>query len=194
MEKVILIKYGELTTKKANRNLFVNTLYKNICDKLKDYEVKISKNRVRMFIRTNEDENIIVNKLQEVFGIHSIVVCYVVNNNIDTIKQSVLEVVSNIKFKTFKVETKRSNKNFEFSSMEFNNIIGSLILKNIDNIRVDVHNPDYILKLEIREDNTYIYTKEIAGLGGYPTKVAGRGLLMLSGGIDSPVAGFLAMK
>ncbi len=194
MEKIILIKYGELTTKKANRNLFINTLYQNIKEKLKDFDVKITKNRVRMFISTSSDENVIVNKLKEVFGIHSIVVAYVVNNNIDDIKNSVLEVVKNIKFNTFKVETKRSNKSFAIHSMEFNNIIGSLILKNFDNVRVDVHNPDYVLKLEIRENNTYIYSKEINGLGGFPNKVAGKGLLMLSGGIDSPVSGYLAMK
>lgn len=194
MEKVILIKYGELTTKKANRNLFINTLYKNICEKLKEYDVEIRKNRVRMFIKTKEDESAIVNKLQEVFGIHSIVIAYVANNNIDDIKNMVLQVIECIDFKTFKVETKRSDKRFPIPSMEFNNVIGSLVLKNKKNVSVDVHNPEYNLKIEIREDNAYIYSKEYKGLGGYPISVAGKGLLMLSGGIDSPVAGYLAMK
>lgn len=194
MEKIILIKYGELTTKKANRNLFINLLYKNICDKLKDDDVEIIKNRVRMFIKTNGNEEDIVKKLQEVFGIYGIVIAYVVNTNVDDIKNGVLDVVKNIDFKTFKVDTKRSDKRFPIPSMEFNNIIGSLVLKNKDNIKVDVHDPEYCLKIEIREDNTYIYCKEYDGLGGYPNKIAGKGLLMLSGGIDSPVAGFEAIK
>ena len=196
MKKIILIKYGELTTKKANRNLFINTLYMNIKGVLKDYDVKIDKNRVRMFIEPNKDNEfeIIVNKLSKVFGIHGIVIAYECDNNIDTIKSNVLEIAKSVNFKTFKVDTKRSNKKFPIQSTEFNNVIGGLLLKNIDNIKVDVHNPDYMLRLEIREKNTYIYGREIKGAGGYPVGVAGKGILMLSGGIDSPVAGYLAMK
>ncbi len=196
MKKIILIKYGELTTKKANRNLFINTLYQNIKEALKDDEVRIEKNRVRMFIEPISDTNFdaITSKLTKIFGIHSIVIAYQTDNNIDNMKANILEVVKGISFKTFKVETKRSNKKFAIPSMEFNNIIGGLLLKNIPDISVDVHNPDYTLKVEIRENNTYIYGKEIKGAGGYPVGVAGKGLLMLSGGIDSPVAGYLAMK
>lgn len=194
MDKIILIKYGELTTKKANRNLFIDLLYRNIKEKLKDEEVEIIKNRVRMFIKVKNNEEKIVEKLKEVFGIHGIVIAYVVNTNTEEIKRSILEIIKDINFKTFKVETKRSDKSFPIHSMEFNNIIGGLILKNKDNIKVDVHNPEYNLKIEIREDYTYIYYKEYEGLGGYPNKIAGKGLLMLSGGIDSPVAGFQAIK
>jgi len=194
MEKTILIKYGELTTKKNNRNLFINLLYENIKNKLKDYNVKIVKNRVRMFIETEDNIDEIVDILSNIFGIHGIVVAYKVKTNIDDIKSNVLEIAKEIEFNTFKVETKRSDKTFPIPSMEFNNVIGGLILKNIPNVKVDVHNPDYELKIEIREDYTYIYTKEIKGAGGYPVGVAGKGLLMLSGGIDSPVAGYLAMK
>ena len=194
MDKMILIKYGELTTKKANRNLFISHLYKDIKDKLKDYSINIIKDNSRMYIETNDDIESITNILTKVFGIHSIVIAYKVNTNTDIIKEKVLEVVRNINFKTFKVDTKRSYKEFPYTSMEFNNVIGGLILKNIPNISVDVHNPEYTLKLEIRNDYTYIYTKEIMGAGGYPDGVAGKGLLMLSGGIDSPVSGYLAMK
>ena len=194
MDKIILIKYGELTTKKNNRNLFINLLYENVKNKLKNYNVKIIKNRVRMFIETDDNIDEIVDILSNIFGIHSIVVAYKVDNNIDSIKSNVLDIVKNISFKTFKVETKRSDKRFPIPSMEFNNVIGGLFLKNISNVKVDVHNPEYELKIEIREDYAYIYTKEIKGAGGYPVGVAGKGLLMLSGGIDSPVAGYLAMK
>ena len=196
MKKIILIKFGELTTKKSNRMTFVNLLENNIKVMLKNYEIKIIKNRVRMFIEVINDTDfeIIVEKLKKVFGIHSIVICYEVDTNIDTIKNNCLNISKDINFKTFKVETKRSNKQFPISSMEFNNIIGGLLLKNIQNIKVDVHNPEYILKIEIRDSKTYIYSKEIAGIGGYPVGVQGKGLLMLSGGIDSPVAGYMAMK
>ena len=194
MDKIILIKYGELTTKKANRNLFINILCDNVKAALKNYHVNIIKNRVRMFIETDDNINEIVDILKDIFGIHSIVVAYKVNTNTDIIKEKVLEVVKEIDFNTFKVDTRRTDKNFNIPSMEFNNIIGGLILKNIPNKKVDVHNPDYTLKIEIRHDYTYIYSKEINGAGGYPVSVAGKGLLMLSGGIDSPVAGYMAMK
>ncbi len=196
MEKIILIKYGELTTKKQNRKQFIDILANNIKNALKDESIKLTRNRVRMFIEVDDKNRIpiVIAKLKKIFGIHSIVLAYKSNNNIEQLENNILNVVKNISFKTFKVETKRSNKNFPISSMEFNQKIGGLILKNIPNIHVDVHNPDYILKIEIRESDTYIYGEEYEGSGGYPVGVAGKGLLMLSGGIDSPVAGYLAMK
>lgn len=195
MEKIILIKYGELTTKKDNRSLFINRIYENMKLALANYNVKITKNRVRMFIEVgNENIDEITNIVKNIFGIHSIVIAYKVQTNIETIYQSVLEITSNVTFDTFKVETDRADKSFPISSMDFSRQVGGLILKNIPNKKVDVHNPDYLLKIEIREDYTYIYSKEIKALGGYPVGVAGKGLLMLSGGIDSPVAGYMAMK
>lgn len=194
MMKVILIKYGELTTKGDNRKYFINVLYDNIRKALEGYNVNIIKNRVRMFIETEDNIDEIVDILKNIFGIHSIVVASRVNTNITEIEDNVLEVARGIKFNTFKVETDRADKSFPIQSMDFSRRIGALILKNIPNISVDVHNPDYLLKIEIREDYTYIYHKEVKASGGYPVGVAGRGLLMLSGGIDSPVAGYLAMK
>lgn len=194
MQKLILIKYGELTTKKANRLLFIKHLENDIKTKLKGYNINIIKDTSRMFIEVDNNFEEVISILKKVFGIHEIVIAYKVKTDVDTIKESVLEVVSKIPFRTFKVETKRSYKEFPYTSMEFNNVIGSLILRSIDNISVDVHNPEYELKIEIRNDYTYIYDREIKGSGGYPSKVAGKGLLMLSGGIDSPVSGYLAMK
>lgn len=194
MQKLILIKYGELTTKKANRLLFIKHLENDIKTKLKGYNINIIKDNSRMFIEVDNNFEEVISILKKVFGIHEIVIAYKVKTDVDTIKESVLEVVSKIPFRTFKVETKRSYKEFPYTSMEFNNVIGSLILRSIDNISVDVHNPEYELKIEIRNDYTYIYDREIKGSGGYPSKVAGKGLLMLSGGIDSPVSGYLAMK
>lgn len=186
MEKLILIKYGELTTKKGNRNQFINRLSENI-----KVDGKIIKKRDRMYIIPNNFDDTI-NKLKKVFGLQGIVVAYKVNTNTDDIKSGVLEILKNENFKTFKVETKRANKKFEIKSMDFNNVIGGFVLKNFDS-KVDVHNPDIIIHIEIRED-TYIYTNEIKGSGGYPVGIQGKGILMLSGGIDSPVAGYLALK
>ncbi len=191
MQELIMIKYGELTTKKANRKFFVNTLSDNIKRLLKDENIKITQNNVRMFIEC-EDAKKISQKLKKIFGIYSIVIAYKVNTNIEDITQKFLEIIDYNK-KTFKVTTKRADKSFEIPSMEFSSIIGGKILKNT-NLKVDVKNPEITLNIEIRKDATYIYTDEEKGAGGYPVGVQGKGLLMLSGGIDSPVAGYLTLK
>ena len=192
MKKMILIKYGELTTKKGNRKLFIKLLVNNINSILKGMNYRINYDRVRMYIES-EDIDSVISKLKNVFGIHSIVKCYKVNTNTDDIKDSIIPILKDIKFDTFKVETNRADKSFPIPSMEFSRLIGGHILKNID-CKVDVHNPDLLVRIEIRSDATYIYSDEIKGLGGYPVGVQGTGLLMLSGGIDSPVAGYLALK
>lgn len=194
MKQLILIKYGELTTKKGNRNLFINVLKNNIKKNLKDYEISIRKDYSRMYLEVDEiylDD--ITKKLQKVFGIHGIVICYRVNNNVEEIKNKALNLLNNSLYRTFKVQTKRADKTFPIRSMEFNNIIGGFILKNT-NFKVDVHQPDVILNIEIRPEGTFLYTNEIKGLGGYPVGIQGKGLLMLSGGIDSPISGYLALK
>ena len=194
MEKMILIKYGELTTKKDNRKVFIKKLADNINKLLKNYPIKMKYDRVRMYIEVdNTYLDDVVSKLTKIFGIHSIVICHKTGKDIESIKEKVLEVLNKEKFNTFKVETKRADKTFAIPSMEFNNVIGGHVLKNIK-CHVDVHNPDITLHIEIREDATYIYTNEIKASGGYPVGIQGKGLLMLSGGIDSPVAGYLALK
>ena len=192
MENLILVKYGELTTKKANRNTFTKLLASNIKKVLIGEEFNIKFDRVRMYIECN-NVNSVVDKLKKVFGIHGIVVCNKVNTNIEDIKLKVLELLSKEEFKTFKINTKRADKSFEIPSMEVNNIIGGYILKNT-NSKVDVHNPDILVTVEIRIEGTFIYTSVIKGLGGYPVGIQGKGMLMLSGGIDSPVAGYLSLK
>ena len=195
MNRVILIKYGELTTKKGNRNFFVKVLYENIKNKLKDYQVNIKKDMSRMYIEfEDKDLELILSKINEVFGIHKYHVAYKVSTDQDVIKDSVLETINKLSFNTFKVNTKRSDKSFEIDSMSFNNIIGGLVLKNIPNIKVDVHNPDLLVNIEILREFTYIYTNSYAGLGGYPVGTQPKSMLMLSGGIDSPVAGYLMLK
>lgn len=195
MDRIILIKYGELSTKKANRNFFINTLYNNVKNKLINYDVKISKDRARMYIefRDNELEDI-KSIIDRVFGIHMYHIAYIVNTNIDDISNKVVEILKNEVFSTFKVETKRSYKAFPQDSMEISRKLGGVVLKNIDNVSVNVHNPDILVQVEVRENHSYIYLNNYTGAGGYPVGTQPKGMLMLSGGIDSPVAGYLAMK
>ena len=192
MEKTILIKYGELTTKKGNRGTFIKLLARNINSILNGLDYKLKYDRVRMYINAdNTDE--VVNRLQKIFGIHSIVISYKVNNNIDELHNLLIAILKEQKFNTFKVETNRADKSFAISSMEFSRQIGGFVLKNF-NCKVDVHNPELLINIEIRNNSFYVSLNEIKGLGGYPVGVQGKSLLMLSGGIDSPVAGYLALK
>lgn len=190
MDKLILIKYGELTTKKDNRKFFINTLEKNIRSLIKD-DIKITKDRVRMYIECENVDEVAL-KLKKVFGIYGIVICHKVNNNIEDVLSKSLEIMDSSK-KTFKVVTNRADKSFPIPSMEFSRKLGGMILKNTD-FKVDVHNPDITLTVEIRNNGTFVYIDEIRGAGGYPVGIQGTGLLMLSGGIDSPVAGYLTLK
>ncbi len=195
MKKVILIKYGELTTKKDNRKFFIKVLKKNIFNKLSTFDFDIIDDYYRMFIIPKYDDfDDIVLSLKDIFGIHEIVIALfsedVSENNIKKIS---LELMKDNTLKTFKVETNRSDKNYPIKSMDMNNIVGGYILKNT-HFKVDVHNPDVLLNIEIRKEGVYIYNEKIKGLGGYPVSTLGRALLMLSGGIDSPVAGYLTIK
>ena len=195
MDRVLLIKYGELTTKKGNRNFFVSTLYRNIQNKLSSYEVVIHKDNSRMYIEFLEKDFIdIKNVIDHIFGIHAYSIASIVSPDLEEIKLAVLKEFENAHYSTFKIETKRSDKNFPIHSGEMNHLLGGTVLKNIDGISVDVHHPELFVHVEIREKNVFVYSKNYTGLGGYPVGTQPLGLLMLSGGIDSPVAGYLAMK
>ena len=196
MEKLIIIKYGELSTKKDNINFFLKTLKQNISNSLSDIKNDITYDFGRMFVLVEEsDLENTVDRLKNVFGIWQIIVGYKDTNlDIDAIKENILDLVKNKEFKTFKVVTKRSDKNYPIKSMDVSRIVGSYILKNISDVRVDVHNPEFLVEIEIRKGEVLYYFNGEAGLGGYPVGTLGKGLLMLSGGIDSPVAGYLAIK
>ena len=194
MEKIIIIKYGELTTKKDNINFFINALRDNIKKSLKDIDNKIIYDHGRMFIETSDYENVL-NILKKTFGIHEINIGYKLKtNSLEEINAELLNLLKDKEFKTFKVTTKRSDKSYPINSMEISRKVGGTILKSISNIEVDVHNPNLEINIEIRKNEAYIYFEKIKGIGGYPVGTLGKGLLMLSGGIDSPVAGYLAMK
>ena len=195
MNRVLLIKYGELSTKKGNRNFFIRTLYQSVQNKLKNYDVKIYKDRARMTILFDEkDLDAIQSIIGKIFGIHTFHIATVCDSTEEDIKKVLLDTISKETFSTFKVDVKRCDKSFPVPSQDFNRVLGGLLLKNIPNISVDVHHPDLLIHVEIREEHTYIYYHSYEGCGGYPVGTQARGLLMLSGGIDSPVAGYLAMK
>ncbi len=195
MEQIILIKYGEMTTKKGNRNFFVKTLTKNITQKLQPYHVTISEDYARMYIHFIEEEKEdILTAIKTIFGIHKYHVAYVVPNDLEEIKKDLAETILKENFQTFKVNVKRSDKTFPYRSDELAPLFGGIILKKVPNITVDVHNPQLTAHVEITKKETYIYYNAYKGLGGYPVGTQPTGMLMLSGGIDSPVAGYLAMK
>ena len=193
MKKIIVIRYAELSTKKSNIKQFLTKLKENISFALEKIDFTIYFDKGRMFIETSEYETVL-DKLKYVPGIQGILLAYEVNTDVEEIKNNVIELLKEKQFKTFKVSTKRSDKSFIYDSMEFSKMLGGHILKNIDGLSVDVHNPELEVKVEIRKTSTYIYLDEIKGLGGYPVGSNGKGMLMLSGGIDSPVAGYLAIK
>ena len=195
MNRVILIKYGELTTKGDNRKMFVNVLHKNIINKLKGLNVFVYNDLSRMYIEFDEkDLDLILSKINKIFGIYAYTVAYKIESSTEAIEKAILDILPTTNFNTFKVETKRSDKTFPIQSIDFSKMMGGVILKNKNNIKVDVHNPEIIFNIEIRKNETFIYFKDYEGIGGYPNGTQGKGLLMLSGGIDSPVAGYLAMK
>ena len=194
MEKVIIIKYAELTTKGDNINFFIKALKENIESSLEGINNTIKADKGRMYIYTNEFDKVL-NKLTHTFGIHEINVGYEIETiDIDEIGSSLIDLLKDKDFTTFKVESKRSDKEYPMTSMEISRKLGGVILKNLDNKKVDVHNPELLINVEVRFGKSLFYFDKIKGLGGYPVGTLGKGMLMLSGGIDSPVAGYLAMK
>ena len=196
MEKLIMIKYGELSTKKANIGFFLSQLKKNVVFALQDYDTTIKFDKSRMYISAqDEDIDKVISALKNVFGIQEFDVAYKIKDrDLNNVLSTILDLVKNKEFNTFKVVTKRSDKNYPIESMQFSRNVGACILKGLDNKRVDVHNPDLTVNCEIRNDAIYVYFNSEKGIGGYPVGAQGKGLLMLSGGIDSPVAGYLAIK
>ena len=196
MKKIIIIKYGELSTKKDNINFFITTLKENIKTSLNGLSANITYDKGRMFIESTEDNyDTIMSKLKKIFGIHEINIAYELeNNDFENIKESLKELIQDVEINTFKVESKRSDKSYPINSMEMSRILGGVVLKNKEGVKVDVHNPETIINVEVRFKHAYIYFEKERGLGGYPVGALGKGMLMLSGGIDSPVAGYLALK
>ncbi len=195
MNEVILVRYGEIALKGLNRNYFIDLLVKNIKSVLDDYEnVKVKKFQGRIIVYTNGyDMNELLEKVQKVFGIVSISPAVVIDKDIDIIEETIAQRALDKDFKTFRVSTKRADKKFPMNSQEFSAHLGGIVLKNKDGVKVDLHNPDVEFQVEIREE-VYIYDEVIPGLGGLPVGCSGKTGLLLSGGIDSPVAGYMMAK
>jgi len=194
MEKVIIIKYGELSTKSDNINFFLKTLKNNVELKLAGINFTIRYDYGRMFVYTDKIDKAL-EKLKEVFGIHEITIGYTfLEKDLEVIKENVFSIIQSKDFTTFKVVTKRSDKKYPKTSVEISKEIGGFLLRKLENKKVDVITPEETIYVEIRLNEVLIYFTGIKGLGGYPVSSLGKGLLMLSGGIDSPVAGFLTIK
>ncbi len=195
MDKMnILIKYGELTLKKKNTQNFKNMLLRNVRSALSEVNCEVSLAYSRMYVEFESEDFLQVQEiLSSVYGIHSFAPYVACENDIDVIKKTAYECVKDLEYETFKVETKRKNKRFELSSIEISRTVGGYI-NYYSNLSVDIHSPDVTVFLEVRNKETLIYYDEYKGLGGLPVGSSGKSLLMLSGGIDSPVAGHLINK
>lgn len=196
MYPLLLIRYGELSLKGRNRRMFEDRLLTNLRANLSDLpHGKITKTFGRIYLETEGNWEELAQRIKEkVFGIVSISPVLRRELDLEDIKEGALKVVGDTAGQTFKVETKRPNKRFPLSSPELSRTLGGHVLKNNSHLKVDVHNPDFVLNVEIRQEGAFLYSQVIPCLGGLPAGSAGKGLLLLSGGIDSPVAGFLSMK
>lgn len=199
MEKVLSMSLGEIVLKGKNRGQFMSKLLGQIKKAISDLDHgNVYHSMGKIYIDGYRDEKELIKRCKHIFGIVYICPCIKVKSDLKEIEEAVVSFVGeklkeNPNFKTFKVHCKRAYKSYPMNSMAFNNKLGGAILKNFP-LKVDVHNPDFYLYLDFKKENSYIYTEKIKAYGGLPRGTNGRGLLLLSGGIDSPVSGFLMAK
>lgn len=194
----IMIRYGELSTKKKNRMRFINKLKNNMEHVLSIYpDVSVKTDRDRGHVYLNgTDYHEVAESLKEIFGIQAFSPSFKVEKNVDTLVKAVQEIMTSI-YKdgmTFKITAKRSDHSFELDSRALNHTLGDAVFSVLPNIKAQMKQPDINLKVEIRDEAAYISYENIRGAGGLPVGTSGKGMLMLSSGIDSPVAGYLALK
>lgn len=194
----LLVRYGELTLKGANRKMFVNQLRSNVKRSLMPLQgYKVKANRDRMYIELEEGADIkeMSQRLSKVFGIYSISPVLKIDKTMDAIKEQAIEFAKGYNDgDTFKIDVKRSDKQFPYDTYEIQREVGGAVLQGAEHVSVNVRNPDHTIKVEVRLDAVYIYDEVIPGAGGLPVGTGGKTLLMLSGGIDSPVAGMEVMR
>lgn len=194
----IMIRYGELSTKKKNRMRFINKLKNNMEHVLSIYpDVSVKTDRDRGHVYLNgTDYHEVAESLKEIFGIQAFSPSFKVEKNVDTLVKAIQEIMTSV-YKdgmTFKITAKRSDHSFELDSRALNHTLGDAVFSVLPNIKAQMKQPDINLKVEIRDEAAYISYEDIRGAGGLPVGTSGKGMLMLSGGIDSPVAGYLALK
>lgn len=194
----IMVRYGELSTKGKNRKTFIMQLAQNVRQALKEFpEIKIHADRDRMHLLLNgADGHLVIPKLAKIFGIQNFSPSIRVEKDVQVLKDSVQAIMKEIYTgeQTFKIVAKRSDHDFELTSNELNQTLGNAVFDIFPEINVQMKKPDIPLRVEIRRDGAYLSYETIKGAGGLPVGTSGKGMLMLSGGIDSPVAGYLAMK
>ncbi len=197
----VLIRYGEIGTKRDNRYIFEDQLLSNIRAALADLgEREYAKTYGRMYVELKGDQDLVVPRLQRVFGIVGISPARRAELQLDEIKQVAQAVFADARKKgkgpvSFKVEVRRPYKHFPLQSPQIAREVGGAVLEEADSeVSVDVHNPDIRVDIEVRAEGAYVYAQDFGGPGGLPVGTSGRGTLLLSGGIDSPVAGWMAMK
>lgn len=196
MNKLILVKYApEIFLKGLNRGKFERKLKNNIIKKLKGIEFDILEDQGRWFIKT-ADLDEVCERVKKVFGVIEICIVTQVKKDLNTIKEEALKKIKESDAKTFKIETNRANKKFPMNSMEVSRDVGGYILHHISDICVDIHNPECRVVIEIRDSAAYVFTNndKVKAVGGLPYGMNGSTMLMLSGGIDSPVAGYLMAR
>ena len=193
--KMIIVFYGELSTKGKNIMDFIRILGKNIKESLKDFNLTYDIKKDHIYIHLqNENVTEITQRLKKVPGILSFSIATKVDKDMDEIKKEADRQYKEISPSTFKIDCKRVDKEFPLHSDDINRQVGGHILKNNPDSKVDVHHPELLLHIPIREEGCYIYGYKIKGLGGYPLGIQGKCLSLLSGGIDSPVSLYLLMK
>lgn len=191
----IMVRFGELSTKGKNKKDFIFRLGDNIRNALKEYKSLTYQVRMdHIYIKLNdENPEQVIERLKDVSGIYSFSLVIKTDTDIENLKNVVLDLLLKENKKTFKMRAKRADKLYPIISDDINRLIAGHVLKNSE-YKVDVHNPDVLVSITIRNDAAYIYTSDILGAGGYPLGVGGKALMMMSGGIDSPVASYLLMK
>lgn len=198
MKTRILIRYGELSTKGRNKKMFTQKLASNIKKALVDFpQVKVIPDYDFMYLDLHEaPEELVIKKVKPIFGIQSISPVYIVEKDMEVAKKVVLDLLSeeDLEGKTFKIMTKRSDHTFEMDTNQINLFLGDAVLEAFPNIKVQLKQPDITVRIDVRREHLMVSLKTIQGAGGLPVGTSGRAMLMLSGGIDSPVAGYLAMK
>ncbi|KOY78312.1 putative tRNA sulfurtransferase [Apilactobacillus kunkeei] len=194
----IMVRYGELSTKGKNRKDFIKQLGKNVDRVLHDFEnLKVSAKRDRLHVTLNgDDSDKVIERLKDVFGIENFSPSIKVEKDIEKVKETAVEMVK-AQFKdgmTFKIDTRRQDKHFPMDTHDINDALGGYILSNVDGIKVQMKNPDIKLRVEVRMNGIFLSSETIDGAGGLPVGTGGRATMMLSGGIDSPVAAYMGMK
>lgn len=198
MKTRILIRYGELSTKGRNKKMFTQKLASNIKKALVDFpQVKVIPDYDFMYLDLHEaPEEAVIEKVKPIFGIQSISPVYIVEKDMEVAKKVVLDLLSqeDLEGKTFKIMTRRSDHTFEMDTNQINLFLGDAVLEAFPDIKVQLKQPDITVRIDVRREHLMVSLKTIQGAGGLPVGTSGRAMLMLSGGIDSPVAGYLAMK